>query len=273
MRRLLNFLGVIAMVGLVFALAPTSKAFAGKKATAKGQSSGTCGSDGKDPNGQPCNCPPQYAFVALGNGEAVDDFPNPAPGAGGCYDPGSGDPLLPDDEPGLACPNGSVGSALTCGCLLAGGDNPSPGTDVVLTGNAELGNWTITKLEVNFAWFDTVTDDFIGNDTGSGTGINGSRCYAAAGFLQMANTTGFINSNTPLLYLELQGTVCDTLVTLPEPQKFSFTGSYIVDTTRSSSLYANWSGTGTFITSISDATSNTYSPSNFSFNGYLLPSP
>jgi len=120
MRRLLNFLGVIAMAGLVLALAPTSRAFA--KSTSKTQgSSGTCGSNGKDENGQPCNCPPPYAFVALGNGQAVDDFPNPAPGAGGCYDPGSGDPLLPNDEPGLACPNGSVGPALTCGCLLAGG--------------------------------------------------------------------------------------------------------------------------------------------------------
>jgi hypothetical protein len=266
MRRLLNFLGVIAIAGLVLALAPTSRAFAGKASGSKGQSSGTCGSNGKDENGQPCNCPPHYAFVGIGNGEAVDDLDGD-----GCYSspPISSDPLAPNDNPELACP-----PALVCGCLLAGGDNPSSPGNVLLTGDTDLGNWAITKLEANFAYGE-LPSTFIGNETGSGPGSNGSRCYASAGFATMVSTSGAI-ADAPTLYLELQGTVCDIIPVSSdssEPQKFSFAGSYIVDGTRSDSYYADWTGTGTFVMSISNVSTapSAYSASNFSFNGYLLP--
>jgi hypothetical protein len=266
MRRLLNFLGVIAMIGLVFALAPTSKAFAAKKAVGKGQSSGTCGSDGKDPNGQPCNCPPQYALVAIGNGDAVDDLDG-----NGCYSSPAipTDPLAPNDNPELTCP-----STLICGCLLAGGDNPESPGNVILAGDASLGGWAITKLEANFAYGE-LPSTFIGNQSGAALGTNGTRCYGSVGFAEIASTSGAV-ADAPTLYLELQGTVCDDIPTITdtsEPQKFSFTGSYIVDGSRSSDYYADWTGTGTFVMSISDVstTPSAYSASNFSFNGYLLP--
>jgi hypothetical protein len=268
MRRLINLLGVIAISGLVFALAPSPKAFAKPKSAKNGSSGGVCGSNGKYSDGTPCNCPPHYAFIAIGNGSAVDDLNT----GGGCYDPGSGDSLLPNDNSELTCP-----SALVCGCLLAGGENPLPGTNVVVTGDTDLGDWTITKLEVNFAYgTNTPAFAFIGNETGSGPGSNGSRCYAAAGFAEMVNTSGVVNPSQARLYLELQGTVCDTIPfenPPTEPQKFSFSGSYIVDGTRSDDYYQNWTGTGTFVMSISDVSTvpSAYSASNFSFNGYLLP--
>jgi hypothetical protein len=264
MRRLLNFLGVIAMAGLVLALAPTPKAFAGKTTTSKGQSSGSCGSDDST-----CNCPPPYAFVAIGNGQAVDDLDG-----NGCYVDGFGfgtnpsDPLAPNDNPELECPSG-----LGCGCLLAGDDNPTSPGNVTLTGDASLGNWAITKLEANFAYLDT--SGFIGNPQGSGSGVNGQRCYGAAGFMTIVSTSGAV-ADAPSLYLEIQGTVCDIIPVssdTSEPQKFSFAGSYIVDGTRSDSYYADWTGTGNFVLSISNvsAVPSAYSASNFSFNGYLLP--
>jgi len=187
MRRLFNFLGVIAIGGLVFALAPTTQASAKAKSTANTTSS-SCGSDGKTSTGTTCNCPPHYAFIAFGNGEAVDDI-----NFVGCYDPTSTDPLIPNDEPELTCPTPGTGSAvnLACGCILAGGDNPSPGTDVLINGDTDLGNWKITKLEANFAFGDNDSSTFwIGNPNGSGAGVNGGRCYGAAGFATMQSTSG-----------------------------------------------------------------------------------
>jgi hypothetical protein len=259
MRRLLNFLGVIAIMGLVFALAPSPKAFAGKTGT-KGQTS-TCGTSGST-----CNSPPKYAFDAIGNGEAVDDLDGD-----GCYSSPAiaTDPLAPNDTAELACP-----SALICGCLLAGGDNPSAPGNVLLTGDSDLGNWAITKLEANFAYGEQ-PDTFIGEEEGDGSGTNGSKCYALAGFATIVNTSGAI-ADAPTLYLELQGTVCDIIevsADTSEPQKFSFAGSYIVDGSRSDSYYADWTGTGTFVMSISDVSTepSAYSATNFAFNGYLLP--
>jgi hypothetical protein len=262
MRRLVDFMGMIAIGGLVFALALSPKAFA-KGVSAKDGSSSTCGSNGMDQNGKPCNCPPHYAFIAFGNGDAVDDL-----NSNGCYDPGSSDTLIPNDNPELTCP-----SALACGCILAGGDNPAPGSNVTINGDVDLGNWVITKLEANFAYGE-LPATFIGNETGSGPGTNGSRCYGSSGFLEMASTSGAV-ANAPTLYLTLQGTICDSipLDSPSEPQKFSFTGSYIVDGTRSSTYYSDWTGSGTFVISISDvsAVPSAYAPSYFSFNGYLLP--
>jgi hypothetical protein len=273
MRRLFNFLGVIALGGLVFALAPSSQALAKPAAKAANTTSSSCGSNGKTPSGTTCNCPPHYAFIAFGNGEAVDDI-----NFVGCYDPTSTDPLIPNDEPELTCPTPGTGSAvnLACGCILAGSGNPGTpaGTDVLINGDTDLGNWKITKLEANFAFGDNDSPTFwIGNPNGSGAGLNGGRCYGAAGFATMQSTSGSAVP-VPVLYLELQGTICDTIPLEPgQPQKFSFTGSYIVDGTRSSAYYSGWTGSGTFVISMNDVSEvpSAYSPTYFSFAGYLLP--
>ncbi|HTT75272.1 MAG TPA: hypothetical protein VMF50_04745 [Candidatus Binataceae bacterium] len=191
--------------------------------------------------------------------------------------------MIPNDDPELTCPTTASGSGvnLACGCILAGGDNFSPAdpsSNIALTGDANLGNWSITQLEANFAYGDldatSASTFFIGNPNGSGAGVNGGRCYGAAGFTTLVSTNGAIYP-APVLYLTLEGTICDTipLNDPSEPQKFSFTGSYIVDPVRSSAYYSNWSGTGTFVVSMSNVSANPpqYSPSYFSFNGYLLP--
>jgi hypothetical protein len=270
MRRLFNFLGVIALGGLVFALAPSSQALAKAASKADNTTSSSCGSNGKTPSGTTCNCPPHYAFIAFGNGEAVDDI-----NFVGCYDPTSTDPLIPNDNAELTCPTPASGSAvnLACGCVLAGGSNPSPGTDVFINGDSDLGNWKITKLEANFAFGDNDSATFwIGNPNGSGAGVNGGRCYGAAGFATMESTSGSAVP-APVLYLELQGTICDTipLTDTGEDQKFSFTGSYILDGARSSAYYSGWTGSGTFVISMNNVSDSTYSPTYFSFAGYLLP--
>ena len=97
MRRFFNFLGVIALSGLVFVLAPSPKALAGSKNSKSKDSSSSCGNSGSDDPSK-CNCPPPAAFIAYGNGQAVDDI-----NGVGCYAPSSGDELIPNDDPELTC--------------------------------------------------------------------------------------------------------------------------------------------------------------------------
>ena len=237
MRRVTNFLGVLAVAGLVCALAlPAGEAYAGKKSTTNGQMGGsTCGSNGKDQNGNPCNCPPHYALIAYGTGPAVDDLtesytgPDAVHDYQGCYDPGTPDLLKPNDTPELACPSDLEG----CGCILAGGDNPG-GTDVSLVSNSDFGLWTLKQVEINFAYLTFPTDDYTGDQNGSGPGTNGGRCYGGAGFAILENNGGG-NNLIPIgttVYLLLQGMVCDampvTTVSPPTNQRFSFNGTFVL---------------------------------------------
>jgi len=273
MRRINYFLGVAAIAGLVFALAlPPGSAYA-KKATTTTTGS-TCGSDGKDQNGNPCNCPPHYAFIAFGNGEAID-YLNQTTYIG-CYDPSTApDPNVPNDDSFLTCPPN-----LGCGCVLAGSEVPG-GTDVPITGDTDLGNWKLTKLELNFAYLEfSPTDDFIGDPVGSGSGENGGRCYGAAGFADIVSTGGG-NGLIPAgqeAELLLQGLICDSIPRSSAgppvpPQQFSFNGTYTFDPLSSSTSLIGFTGAGNFVASLNNVSTNPneFQPTNFSIDGYLLP--
>jgi hypothetical protein len=292
MRRLLNFLGVIALGGLVFALAPSTSAIAGKAKTTNTSSScgGSTGNTTANPN---CDCMPLTTFTASGSGSAVDDltFFQVAPtlsAAMGCYVPPAYQALYPDglllnDNPEVTCPSAYLGVTsgvnLSCGCVMAGGNMPS-GTDVTLTGDAQHGNWKLTQLEVSYAFGDNTTDSFyIGNQNGTGPGTNGGRCFAASGFaLLEANGSSPVVTFGKTAYFELQGTLCDSMPLSPsvdseaaESQKGSFTGSFVLDPDRSDPTFANWSSTGTFVITVNDVDSvpSVYSASEFSFSGYM----
>lgn len=272
MRRIINFLGVILVGALVFALAPSTNAMAGK---GKPANNGNCGGGGNTPTDPNCDCMPLSTFTANGNAQdgAVDDI-----NAIGCYESPVTDPLLPNPgNPLMACPvNSNVNFA--CGCILAGGDNPS-GQNVLLIGDAQHGNWTLTNLQISYAYGNNNTPDdfFIGNPNGTAAGTNGGRCYGASGFatlVSVGNGTGLTDANQ-VAYFELQGSVCDTIPLIDdgEPQKGTFTGSFILDPTKSSSLFAGWNATGQFVISIDNtsAVPAVYSDSSFSFSGYMTP--
>jgi hypothetical protein len=271
MRRIIDILGVFAVCGLIFATAPSPAALAnqGGNQPPPGCGSGLC------------------TFSAAGDGSAVDDlFATGDPSVYvGCYAPASGDPLLLNDNPEMACPTPGSGSQrnLSCGCVMAGGVMPS-GTDVYLTGDSQHGNWTLTQLELSFAFGNndatSGVDFFIGLSNGTGNGLDG--CYGASGF---ATLVSYGTRRGPITkgqtaYLELQGTICDTIPfsltgdpNPVEPQKGSFSGSFSLDPARSSSFFQNFSGTGTFVITLDDVSArpSAYSDAQFSFLGFLAP--
>jgi hypothetical protein len=255
---------------------PSSRAYAGSSKTKTTTTSTTCGSN----SSVPCNCPPEYTFIAYGTGPAIDDLVEDDASSSnnyqGCYDPSDSDDVKPNDTPGLKCPSDQ---GLGCGCILAGGSNPIPsdpaqGTpaNIILAGDANFGTWKLTKLEINFAYLDDGLTAFTGLENGSGPGTIGNRTYGADGFAIIVATGGGNVSIGTEAYLLLQGTVSDSM---PDPsgttaQRFSFNGTYTVDP----ALSGFSSGTGNFVLSISDVATGPpaeYAPSSFSISGSLIP--
>jgi hypothetical protein len=291
MRRIFNLIDIVVIGGVIFALTPAASALAGKTNNDK---SSTCSSSNNDPS---CNCMPLTTFTASGTGVAIDDlYADPTTAAYlGCYAPGSADPYLLNDNQEVACPTpgNNPGSQinLSCGCYIAGGNMPNGGEDVTLVGDAQHGNWKLKQLELSFAFGDnTATSEntfFIGNPNGTAAGTNGGRCYGAAGFalLESEGTSSGSVAGGQIAYLDIQGTVCDSMYLdhpqfsppTSEPQKGSFTGNFILDASRSSSYFTNYTSTGTIVIAIDDVSSTNsaglseYSAASFSLNGYMNP--
>lgn len=240
MRRILN-LGVIAFGGLIGALAPCAGALA----------------------------TPLVTFTAAGTGvAAIDD-------SYGCYAPNSGDDFLLNDNPQMACPTTANGEPadLSCGCILAGSEMPNGGQPVYLFGDLTHGSWKVTELQISFAFFDNLADEYLGSQNGTGNGVSGGRCYAAAGFTVLQSIRPAAHGATA--YFELQGTVCDTVPPDPnsdEPYKTSFSGSYYFNPGLSSPYYAGLNGNGSFSISIDTVGSapTAYTSAQFSFTGFLI---
>ena len=74
---------------------------------------------------------PLSTFVAAGDGTAVDDLFSIDYRNTGCYSPSSGDPLPAERQSRDGVPDARQRVRLvnlSCGCVLAGSDNPSPGS-------------------------------------------------------------------------------------------------------------------------------------------------
>jgi hypothetical protein len=277
MRRIFNVFWAIAAGALVFALVPSTNALAGKSKT---------GSTCSDTDSPTCDCMPLTTFAAGGHGPAIDDLTaDPTTGDYvGCYNKTVFDQYMINDSTDVECPTQSNGSAvnLSCGCVIAGENAPNGGEAVTLAGDARHGNWTLKELQISYAFGNndatSASDFFIGNQNGTGAGTNGGRCYGASGFA-LLDSQGTPGANIPAgqtAYLELQGTICDSIPLSDnndEPQKGSYTGSFVLDPSRSTNGLSGFTATGTFVITIDDVSAipSAYSTASFSFDGYMSP--